>query len=125
MAAPRPSSSSSPSQSQSPLEAYLAKHPSFQDASSSSSPLPSLYADLSRQKRSNAAGYRANVEWWQRILTEVVWQGAQSTSTSTSGGGGVGESDRLVLHLDEAFKAGWTLEAVGRPLGLGTVVVSI
>lgn len=119
------------------LSSYLSTHPDFQSPNSPSSPLPSLYSDLSRQKRSNPSGYRANVEWWKIILTRVVANGIQSNPTltskdrqSTSGSenenvnGSSGTSDRLVLHVDESMRQNWTVDQVGRPLGLGTVIVS-
>ena len=128
------SSSSSPSG----LAKYLSTHPSFQDPRSSSSPLPALYADLSRQRRSNPAGYRASVEWWRDTLLDVTWRGVQldrdpptptaTTSADTTNdsaantGTGASEVDRTVFRLDESTKARWTVDGVGRPLGLGTVI---
>lgn len=102
------------------LSAYLSQHPDFADPSSSSSRLPSLYSDLSRQRQSNPAGYRANVEWWRTILEDVCRKGIQSDEPEGKGKG----KDRLVLHADEGMQARWTVEQVGRPLGLGTVIVS-
>ncbi|EPQ32388.1 uncharacterized protein PFL1_00584 [Pseudozyma flocculosa PF-1] len=121
------------------LKDYLARHPSFQDPSSSSSPLPSLYSDLSRQRRSNPAGFRANVEWWKHILTQVAWDGVQQSNALASSkddvekldshqaaGRSAGASqDRLVLHLNETTKTAWSIDHVGRPLGLGTVVAEL
>lgn len=120
------SSSCSPS-----LSEYLSVHPDFKSPSSSSSPLPSLYSDLSRQKRSNPSGYRVNLQWWNQILSDAVLNGAQRDSTSTSTANqkdststSADGNDRLVLHVDENMKQDWTLQQVGRPLGLGTVIVS-
>lgn len=116
---------------------YIYTHPSFKDARSPSSPLPALYADLSRQRKSNPAGYRASIEWWRDILLDVTFTGLQfdhdppppppssttevveSASTSTS------LVDRTVFKLDEGTKARWTVSGVGRPLGLGTVIADL
>ncbi|EST04704.1 Snf7 [Kalmanozyma brasiliensis GHG001] len=112
------------------LAKYLSTHTSFQDPRSSSSPLPALYSDLSRQRKSNPAGYRASVEWWKGILLDVTFAGVQfdrdppsSTSISASGMGEV--VDRTTFRLDESTKARWTIPGVGRPLGLGTVIADL
>lgn len=110
------------------LQAYLSSHPSFQDPRSSSSALPSLYSDLSRQRKSNPAGYRANIEWWRDILTDVTWQGVQLDASdkdrqpNDKSGLNQASSSRTVFHLDETTKIRWTVSSVGRPLGLGTVL---
>ncbi|GAC93122.1 hypothetical protein PHSY_000684 [Pseudozyma hubeiensis SY62] len=97
------------------LSAYISTHPSFQDTRSSSSPLPALYSDLSRQRKSNPAGYRASVEWWKDVLLDVTFRGVQFETSDTV-------QDRTIFTLDESTKARWTIPSVGRPLGLGTVV---
>ncbi|CBQ72618.1 conserved hypothetical protein [Sporisorium reilianum SRZ2] len=114
---------------------YIATHPSFQDTRSPSSPLPALYADLSRQRKSNPAGYRASVEWWKDVLLDVTFAGLQferdppssaSTADATEASSNVDEVvDRTVFRLDEGTKARWTVAGVGRPLGLGTVVAEL
>lgn len=74
------------------------------------------------------------MEWWKIILTRVVANGIQSNLSSkdkesSSGNENVNGSsgstaDRLVLHVDESMRQNWTVDQVGRPLGLGTVIVS-
>lgn len=105
----------SPPTAKTGLSAYISTHPSFQDTQSSSSPLPALYSDLSRQRKSNPAGYRASVEWWKDILLDVTFCGLQSDTSDTV-------PDRTIFRLDESTKARWTIPTVGRPLGLGTVI---
>jgi hypothetical protein len=111
----------------SPLARYLQKQPDFKDPSSSSSPLPALYADLAAHRSSNRSSYEASVEWWARLLSQACLAGVQDASTSTSRKGKEAESrdgDRLVLHLDQHLIEECTIDEVGRPLGLGTVAVS-
>ena len=117
----------------------LSLHPDFQDAHASTSRLPSLYSDFSRHRQSDPAAFRSNVEWWRKILTEVLkhgWQeenlrlrdtkDAPSNSNDSKGKEREGErqTSRLVLRVDEGLKGNWTLDSVGIPLGLGTVIVS-
>ena len=111
---------------------YISTHPSFQDARSSSSPLPALYSDLSRQRRSNPAGYRASVEWWKDVLVDVTFRGLQFDHDASTPSEADSRSscttavvDRTVFRLDESTKARWTVEHVGRPLGLGTVIAEL
>lgn len=114
------------------LQAYLSSHPAFQDAQSSSSALPSLYSDLSRQRKTNPAGYHANIEWWRDILTDVTWRGVQYDQSlpaqndeqrnARNMAGASANSSRTVFCLDEGTKIRWTVSSVGRPLGLGTVL---
>lgn len=105
------------------LSSYLSRHPDFSDIDSPSSPLPSLYSSLSSLRSSNPAAYRANSEWWNKILTDVVWQRAQRDDVKGKARQRDGE-DRLVLHVDEEMLEAWSFEQVGRPMGIGTVVVS-
>lgn len=107
------------------LAAYLSQHSSFSNPISSISPLPSLYSDLSRQRKSNPAGYAASVEWWKSILQDVTFRGVQfdhNPAPSTSSAGLVETVDRTIFKLDESTKSRWTVDGVGRPLGLGTVI---
>jgi charged multivesicular body protein 7 len=83
-------------------------------ASTSTSRLHSLYADISRQKHSNPSSFQSTVLWWNTTLHAILAKGWQPRS-----------QDKLVLHADhtilpEAFR----YEGVGRPLCLATVVVS-
>ena len=101
------------------LSQYISNHRSFRSPRSPSSPLPALYSDLSRQRKSNPAGYRASVEWWKSILLDVTFSGSQLDHNPTSADG---PPDRTIFTLNEGTKAAWTVDGVGRPLGLGTVV---
>ncbi|GAK65392.1 snf7-domain-containing protein [Moesziomyces antarcticus] len=133
-------SSSSSSSSAAGVAKYISKHPSFRDPRSHASPLPALYADLSRQRKSNPAGYRASIEWWKDTLIDVTWQGVQldrdppaldpSSLDSldddvASASSSAPLPDRTVFRLDESTKARWTVEGVGRPLGLGSVLAEL
>ncbi|SPO27494.1 uncharacterized protein UTRI_10611 [Ustilago trichophora] len=129
------SSSSSASTSSTGLAKHLSTHPSFQNPRSSTSPLPSLYADLSRQRRSNPAGFRASIEWWRDLLLDVTFRGVQFNQDPPPPPSDVEsidlpkaaahEVDRTVFRLDESTKARWTVAHVGRPLGLGTVIAEL
>lgn len=99
---------------------FLATHPDFINHSAS---LASLYSSLSSLRSSNPTAYASNVQWWRQTLVDLVWSGAQPSSLS-SAVKGKGKEDRLVLHLNEALVDAFTLEDVGRPMGIATVVVS-
>jgi charged multivesicular body protein 7 len=75
--------------------------------------LQALYADISRQKHSNPTAYHANVHWWQPVLQEYVSSGAGSSSS------------RLVLSAGRQLMEDLRVEGVGKPLGIGAVIVSI
>ncbi|KAF8623494.1 hypothetical protein AX15_006277 [Amanita polypyramis BW_CC] len=84
--------------------------------STSTTRLHALYSDISRQKHSNPASYRANVGWWQRALESVVSSGAQHTRDTAN------TSGRLVLHVGRSLMDSFKVEGVGKPLGLGAVI---
>lgn len=110
------------------LSRYLQEQPDFKDPSSSSSPLPALYADLAAHKSSNRSSYDASVDWWARLLFNACLVGAQSITAASSSKGKQAEArtaDRLVLHLDQLLIEECTIDEVGRPLGLGTVAVCV
>ncbi|UZJ51170.1 hypothetical protein CBS101457_000490 [Exobasidium rhododendri] len=123
----------------SPLSRYLRQQPDFNEPSSSSSPLPALYSDLAAHKSSNRASFEASVDWWARLLFKAALVGAQSGSSGSSSRNssaaispGKGKqvesnviSDRLVLHLDQRLVEECTIEEVGRPLSLGTVIIEL
>ena len=84
-------------------------------ASTSTSRLLALYSDVSRQKHSNPTSYHANVNWWHRALESLVSSGMQrAAATGTS---------ELVLHADRSLVDCLKIEGVGKPLGLGAVIV--
>jgi charged multivesicular body protein 7 len=119
-------SSPTPSSSSLTLSALLTY------SSTSNSRLQSLYSDISRQKHSNPTSYHSNVEWWQRTLEALVTKGwlAQSTiSARSSTGAGKGEllereTDKLILSAGRGLVESLRYDGVGRPLGLGAVIVS-
>jgi charged multivesicular body protein 7 len=80
--------------------------------------LQSLYSDISRQKHSNPAFYGASVEWWRRVLEEVVSSGMQGRLCPSDG-------SKLVLMANRSLLDMFRVEGVGKPLGLAAVVVSI
>nr|CDI53153.1 conserved hypothetical protein [Melanopsichium pennsylvanicum 4] len=111
------------------LARYLTNQTDFLNPKSPTSPLPALYADLSRQRKTNPAGFRSNIEWWRNMLLDVTFKGVQyefdppcpiSASASASdvdvdtekpkSGGGGDEVDRTVFRLDESTKARWTVD---------------
>ena len=94
----------------SPLE-----NPPFSTASLSR--LQSLYSDISRQKLSNPTSYHTNVEWWRKALEGVVGCGWVDSID------GERARNRLVLSAGRELIDGLRVEGVGKPLGLGAVVV--
>lgn len=100
------------------LAAYVSsRYADFKNPSSSASRLPSLYSDLARHRNSDAASFKANVEWWRKILTDTLKHGLQADGRAST------TVDHIVLHVNETMRERWTVDQVGRPLGLGTVVV--
>ena len=79
----------------------------------SPSRLQSLYSDISRQKHSNPTSYQSNVSWWRATLEAIVAKGWQPNSF-----------DKLVLHVDQSLPDYLRYEGTGKPLCLGTVIVS-
>ncbi|CAO1624721.1 unnamed protein product [Parajaminaea phylloscopi] len=100
---------------------FLASHSDFTGRAAS---LPSLYSSLSSLQKSNPTAYASNVEWWRQTLCDLVWQGAQPSSAATTAKG-KGKEDRLVLHLNESLIDAFTLQDVGRPMGIGTVILDL
>lgn len=94
-----------------PLPAFLATLPEYR----STQRIQSLYSDLARQKLSNPTGYTANLEWWRQALQSVVERGLQPT--------GQPNPDHLVLHVNQSLSDAFMWDKVGRPLGLGVVIV--
>jgi|ERR1700722_16027050 len=87
-------------------------------ATTPTSRLPSLYSDISRQKQSNPTLYHATVDWWRRVLEEIVSSGMQEHSGHHSG-------SKLVLTANRGLVDMVRIEGVGKPLGLLAVVVSL
>lgn len=127
------------------MQQWLRSQPDFQDPSSSCSRLPALYADLAAHKAANRASFDASIAWWKRTLFRACLEGAQKLPSSSraeiaaakawtargdegSKGKGVdlgSHGDRLALHVDQILLDECTLDEVGRPLGLGTVVTEL
>ena len=79
----------------------------------SKSRIQSLYSDISRQKHSNPTTYNSNITWWRSTLEALVSLGYQPNTTDT-----------LVLHADQSLLESLRYEGAGKPLCLGTVIVS-
>ncbi len=105
--ASRPASFQSATMS-SPLFSSL---PSFNGLSSLR--IQSLYSDISRLKHSNPTTYNSNLAWWHSALETVVSRGSLPNT-----------SDRFILHADQTLLDTLRYEGVGKPLCLGTVIVS-
>jgi charged multivesicular body protein 7 len=91
------------------LTSYLSTFNEFK----STPRIQSLYSDLGRQKISNPSGYAANLSWWRTTLQEIVSRRIQPKDV-----------DALILHVDQDLSDSLRWEKVGRPAGLGTLVVS-
>ncbi|WFD32879.1 hypothetical protein MSPP1_003932 [Malassezia sp. CBS 17886] len=81
-------------------------------SSSSSEALTAYYADLSGQRTSNAAAFRARVDWWAGTIAAVCWRGLQGGAAPHA----------LVFHMDDAVPTQWAIAHVGRPVCLAVVV---
>lgn len=80
-----------------------------------------IYSDFSEQRTTNPPGFKANVAWWSSLLLLASDRGAlPSTSTDdpVKAGGG------LVLDVGEDLLESLRVPGGGRPLALGTVIVS-
>ncbi|MCO5596155.1 hypothetical protein L7F22_050215 [Adiantum nelumboides] len=102
----------------------------FKEPLSANSSLPALYADLAAHRSSNKASFEASVEWWRKLLysacMEGVLSGPNSSSLTTKGKEPeISTTDRLTLHVNQALLDGLTVDEVGRPLGLGTVIMEL
>jgi charged multivesicular body protein 7 len=87
-------------------------------ATTPTSRLQSLYSDISRQKHSNPTLYHATVEWWHRVLEEIVSSGMQEHSGNRNG-------SKLILTANRGLVDQVRVDGVGKPLGLVAVVVSL
>lgn len=76
--------------------------------------LQSLYSDIYRQKVSNPDGFKSSIAWWTRTLGHIARKGKQPQS-----------DDHLILHVSSGLVDALRWEKVGRPLGLGAVVVRV
>jgi hypothetical protein len=93
-----------------PLLTYLSTLPEFHSIPR----MQSLYADLGRQKASNPSGFAANLGWWRGVLGEIVRRDLQPSGR---------DANSLVLRVDQELSDALRVERIGRPAGLGTVVV--
>ena len=92
----------------------LARLPTY--GSASKARLKALYSDFSKQKASNPASYRSNVDWWKNTLTDLASRGLQS---------GPAAEDVLVLSVSSDLLEQLRYEGVGKPLCLGAVLVRL
>lgn len=95
----------------------LSSLPTYSETSKSR--LQALYSDISRQKHSNPASFHANVDWWKRTLQALVVRGWQAHATEAR------ETNKLVLSASRELAERFRFEGVGKPLGLGAIIVSI
>lgn len=100
---------------------FIASHPDYANDSAS---LASLYSSLGSLRISNPTAYASNVQWWKKTLDDISWAGAQPSGKGKAREQQSIVKDRLVLHLDEALVDAFTLDDVGRPMGIATAVVS-
>lgn len=91
------------------LAAWAGTRPGAESADA----LASMYADLSGQRASDPAAFRARVAWWSATLREACWQNVD------------GAGSPLVLALDDAAPTRWAREDAGRPVCLSVVVVRL
>lgn len=91
------------------VNTVLADLPTY---SVSPSRLKSIYSDLSRQKTSNPAAFKANVDWWKRTLSAYVGRALQANHTDT-----------LILDAQPDIVESFRYEGVGKPLGMAAVIV--
>ncbi|KAH8989182.1 Snf7-domain-containing protein [Lactarius hatsudake] len=90
----------------------LSSLPSYDGLSKSR--IQSLYSDISRQKHSNPTAYSSNITWWRSTLEALVSLGYQPNTTDT-----------LILHVDQRLLESLRYGGAGKPLCLGTVIVSL
>ncbi|KAJ7219458.1 Snf7-domain-containing protein [Mycena pura] len=82
-------------------------------ATTSTSRLQSIYADISHQKHSNPANYNANVEWWRKTLEAIARSGIQQHGSN------------LVLNADSGLMDLLRVPGAGKPLALPTAVAEL
>jgi charged multivesicular body protein 7 len=79
----------------------------------SKSRLPALYADFRPLKLNNPEGYEVNVRVWQSALATALKDGVLSNNESI-----------LVLDITSQLQSDVSTSPWGRPLGLGSVLVT-
>jgi charged multivesicular body protein 7 len=90
--------------------------------------MSALYADLSVRKSSDRLAFEAALEWWRHLLSDFCMSGVQSSVSAHNQQQPTAlrkEKDRLTLRCDQRLLDDLTLEDVGRPIGIGTVLVSL
>lgn len=88
----------------------------------SQSRLQALYSDVSRQRHSNPSSYHSHVEWWRKTLETLVSRGLQTQPHLESSE--EQESNKLILRAGRGLVEELRFPGVGKPLGLGAVIVS-
>lgn len=71
--------------------------------------LASAYADLSGQRHSDPAAFRARVAWWARTMADACWMQAGPLQHA------------LVWHADAHVPTQWAAASAGRPVCLSVV----
>jgi charged multivesicular body protein 7 len=115
----KPSSPSTPMPSLPPSLAHLSPF-----SATSRTRLQALYSDIARQRHSSPDAYHANVEWWSRAIESLVESGTQGLSSGKGKEVDNRTRNKLVLGAGRELVEGLRVEGVGKPLGLGAVVVS-
>jgi len=86
--------------------------------------LASLYSDFSYQAKTNPEGYIANISAWRQALGRALRAGKVPSSGANSGSGRVAGNDTLVLETGEELSRALDTRTWGRPVALGSVIVS-
>lgn len=76
--------------------------------------LPALYADFRPLKKNNPEGYDANIQVWESALSTALKDGVLSSNENL-----------LVLDITPRLLSDVSTAPWGRPLGIGSVVVSL
>ena len=79
--------------------------------------MPSLYADFSLQRQSNPDGFTANSLAWREALAKAAQAGLIPAPGNAH--------DTLSLRTGEELLNALEIQDLGRPLALGSVIVSL
>ncbi|TDL21517.1 hypothetical protein BD410DRAFT_829025 [Rickenella mellea] len=91
---------------------WLSSLPKY--SKTSKSRLQSLYSDLARQKLSNPTSFNSNVAWWRETLESLAIHSWRTREDS---------SGALTLQVNSSLTEKLRYPGVGKPLGLGAVVM--
>jgi charged multivesicular body protein 7 len=97
--------------------------PIFTLSSYSTTPLtrlPALYSNVTSRKHSDPASYHSAVDWWRRVLEEYVFSGLQDRLLPETWRG-----SSLILRAWPGLLDVFRVEGAGKPLALGSIIVSV